>query len=49
LKDTREREQEYRVVFVNNEKPNDYIGPMPLKYAKNQIVTSKVDNKKKKQ
>jgi hypothetical protein len=47
LRDTRERDQEYRVVFVNNQKPNGYTGPMPLKYSKNRTVTSKVAKKKK--
>lgn len=42
LRDTREREQEHRIIYVNGHKPASYSGVEPLKYANNEIVTSKV-------
>lgn len=43
IKDSRELDQEYRVIYVNNVKPDDYTGEEPLDYATNEIVTSKVN------
>lgn len=42
LRDTRENEEEYRTIFVNNVRPDGYNGDVPLKYGDNEIVTSKV-------
>ena len=42
LRDTREREQEHRIIYVNNHRPTTYRGQEPLKYANNEIITSKV-------
>ena len=42
IKDSRENDREFRVVFINNEIPSGYIGETPLKYSGNEIKTSKV-------
>lgn len=42
LCDNREKEQKLRVVFINNIEPKSYTGEQPLKYAGNEIKTSKV-------
>ena len=46
LRDTRENDRDYRIIFVNNARPSSYNGELPLKYADNEIKTSKVKFKK---
>ena len=41
IRDTREQEQENRIIYINNVIPSDFNYPK-LNYGKNKIVTSKV-------
>ena len=40
--DIRQKEQNHRIVYVNNVKPDDYTDEPQLNYGNNQIITSKV-------
>ena len=41
IRDTREQDQENRIIYINNVIPSDFNYPK-LNYGKNKIVTSKV-------
>lgn len=42
IRDRREHDQKFRIVYLNRHAPDGYEGEEPLKYSGNEIKTSKV-------
>lgn len=42
IRDNREKFAQLRTIFINNQRPDGYVGAEAIKYKDNQITTSKV-------